>query len=456
MTGAWARAEAGAGVPAAAPSPGLAGALPGREDAVGERRAWWRTGLRVLRDGAIGLLMLAAVPFAVVGFDDVPVWNRSILVQQLADAERLRVLLSPRDPSVTPGQAGYVLHRMQAPRETQGGLQRREPRPWDAAFPVHVVARRAAHPWELQDESDALRGNARVPAFESRASSRLLDAAAGKFSDEQLRYLRAVAASPVWADFDLVSRAPRVDVLGGRYVLPFREDAFAPYLPSVRYADSKALAFAGVSRAAYHLAVGEPERAEAALKAVVGFGFMLIDNGTTAVDALVGRVITDIGRDGLHQLYTVTGDARGRGLAEPLPKSRRGTTVPQGAVVDGDAVRRQVLVDVRNERLPRTLRYESLQLLAFGTCGTVRGMVLGASEEERTAFAHARTGIASLPSEQAYLTLIEESMDRVPADAPGAGMSAPKRLALGAAAVVGTVLQNPRILACTRAAMMFQ
>ncbi|HYW30548.1 MAG TPA: hypothetical protein VE869_03500 [Gemmatimonas sp.] len=384
------------------------------------QRSPFRVGARLLRDACIGLLMLAAVPFAVVQFDATqPNWTWSSTMQeQLADLERLRALMPARDPSVTPTQAGKLFHEMSAARPSSKPRRR-----------------------ELQ-------------LFAVR------DAAAGTLSQEEERHLEAVAAASVWADFDMVASAPRVDVIGGQYVLPFRTDAFAPFMPSTRGADIKALANAGVSRAAHYVVIGELARAEAALQSVVGYGFMMIDNGTNALDAIVGQKVVDIGRDGLHQLYAITGNARGLALSQPLPKrtSRLGAASGgnSGREADGDVGPAALIADVRNTRLPATLRYESLGLIPFGTCSSIRGMLLGTSEEERATFDAARSSIARFPSEQAYVTLLEESMVRMPAGDSGANVSLSERLAIGAATVVGTVLQNPRIVACTRAAIMFR
>ena len=61
-----------------------------------------------------------------------------------------------------------------------------------------------------------------------------------------------------------------------------------------------------MSRAAYYLAIGQPDKSEAALRSVVSFGFALIDNASSAIDAMVGAVIVNIGRNGLEQFATAT------------------------------------------------------------------------------------------------------------------------------------------------------
>lgn len=131
---------------------------------------------------------------------------------------------------------------------------------------------------------------------------KMVSKAARGVSAEELAYLRTVAESPVWRDVERVASAPSIDMIGGQFALPFRADAFSPAMPREQFNDSKALAHAAVSRAAYYVATGRPKEAEAALRTIVGYGFAMIDNGSNTLQVLIGRVITDIGRDGLHQL----------------------------------------------------------------------------------------------------------------------------------------------------------
>ena len=72
-------------------------------------------------------------------------------------------------------------------------------------------------------------------------------------------------------------------------------------LPS--FEGSRELAYAAVSRAAYHMALGQRDSAETVLRSIVSFGFAFIDNGTSGLEAVIGSVIVAIGRDALHRFY---------------------------------------------------------------------------------------------------------------------------------------------------------
>ena len=432
--------------------PGVRDALPVRVSSVSASDAgvsanaitatpavWWtRTALRFARDATIGMLLLMSVPLVVVGVSRGSRWtNAPDLRARIADAERWRPLMAPKNPAIAPLQAGRALHALQLPHKTTD-------------FPEHVVAGRGEQPWKQHPLSAEMFATLRSPGYDGPVASRVIEAAGRGFSRAELAYLRAVAVAPLWYEFDKLTSAPRVDLIGGQFVLPFKDNAFALSMPYRRFAETKALAYAGVSRAAYLVATGQPRQAEAALRSIVSFGFVLIDNGTSTLDALVGRLIADIGRDGLHQLYTLTGNADG--LAQSTPYAR----MPKSAAtsrtrIDMARWQGQLLDDVRDPHMPRTLRYESLMQLSFTTCGSVREMLWGPSANVRGAFDRAGTMLARFPSERAYIDVIQDVTNRTPPGMVSERMTS--RLIMGAATVAGTVLHNPRVVSCTRVAL---
>lgn len=396
---------------------------------------WTRTALRFVRDATIGMLLLMSVPLVVVGVSRGSMWsNAADLRARIVDTDRWRPLMAPRNLAIAPLQAGRAFHALQLPHTSPG-------------FPEHVVAGRGEQPWTHHSLSAEMFATLRGPGYDGPVASRVIEAAGRGFSRAEMAYLRAVAVAPLWNEFDKLASAPRVDLIGGQFVLPFKDDAFALSMPNRRFAETKALAYAGVSRAAYLVATGQPRQAEAVLRSIVSFGFVFIDNGTSALDALVGRLIADIGRDGLHQLYTLTGNAEG--VAQSAPTGR----VPKSAAtsrtrIDMARWRGQLLDDVRDAQLPRTLRYESLMTLSFTTCGSVREMLFGPSANVRAAFDWAGTTLARFPSERAYIDLMHDATNRTPSGL--VSESKTSRLIMGAATVAGTVLNNPRVVACTR------
>ena len=407
---------------------GLEGA--GAESGSSESRGWRRIALRFVRDAAIGIAFLAMVPIvtvALVGNTASRDYGNTRV--KIVAANRLRALANTHDASITPGQAGAALNALGSRRGS-------------ATFPV-VEVPPPALPWNTLTVTPEMFRTARPGGWRGPYNGKIIKAVLAGFSPAELQFLRVVAEASVWKDFDLVARAPAVDVIGGAFRLPFRPDAFAPEMPIQRFASTKELAYAGVSRAAYYFAIGQRERAEEVLKTVVGFGFSMIDNGTNAIDGLIGRVIVEIGRDGLAQFYAVTGDARGTALAaEARPPESA------GASQRGDALWLQLLRVAVDPAEPRPLRYESLFALSIQPCTNVRELLFGPRASVTEAFERATRDLARYPSERALIDLMSQQLNHVPQRAvPG---SFRDQLLLGASTVAGAALQNPRMAACTR------
>lgn len=409
------------------------------------QRAWWHSAIRFVRDAVIGVALLTSVPLAVIGVRGANVTPSLASItdmrERLDDAARLRALKAPIDASVTPLDAGIALHRVHAHRSPIV----------NEMFPTRDVPPRVERPWENRPKAIGMFPPSSYQGTDAMVASQLLQYAPGSFDPEMMAYLERVAAAPVWRDVDVVASAERVDVIGGAFTLPFRDDAFADAIPIPRFADTKALAYAGISRAAYYVATGHPDRAEAALKSIVSFGFAFIDNGTTAIDAMIGRVIVDIGRDGLHQFYGTTGDARGLALAEPLPKIatrlQSARALPRSPRErDPQFVRTELIALIQDPTMPRALRYNALHALAASGCGNVREVLFGADADVRAAIGDARSSMARFSSEQAFVDLLAQTTSRVPPSQLRTGWS--DVLLLGAATTASTVLHNPRIASC--------
>ena len=441
---AWTGSQQAQGLAASARAPIAAADQGGGESA---RDGVLRAGVRFIRNAAIGMALLVLVPLVAVSTGGDSLWfEYSGTRQRLAEVERLRPLMSPRDPAITPMRAGMAFRALEAPR-AKGEIR-------DSEFPLREVAIRGERAWE-RELTPTMFSGLMLPVFRGHPSvqtlalsNQVIAKSQGRFSPEELAYLRGVAESPVWRDFDRVASAAQVDLIGGKFALPFRDDAFALDMPTMRYADTKLLANAGVVRAAYFAATGQPERAEAALRSVVSFGFAMIDNGTTLMDALIGRAVVDIGRGGLQQWYALAGDARGLELAAPLPKGQRPKSSIDGTRIDADAMRARLLADASDPRAPRAVRLESLRQLSFASCGSPRGLLFGHSADVDAAFDNARTSLARNPSDRAFIDLLYVAPARVPENVTSTRLS--DQLIVGAATVAGMVLHNPRVAACTR------
>jgi len=366
---------------------------------------------------------------------------------RLADVERLRPLMSPTNAGVSATDAGAAFHAVQAPRSRGAKLT-------NIAFPEHPVATRFARPWQDQQKTIGTFPAPRNAGLDAVVASDVVMRATSGFSAEEMVYLRSVAEAPIWREVERAVSAPQVDLVGGQFVLPFREDAFAPAMPVHRFVDTKSLAYAGVSRAAYYVALGETARAESALRTIVSLGFMFIDNGTNSIDALIGRVVVDVGRIGLHQLYEATGNRQGLALAAPLPKRAVSGAKPARSTATADKVRQRIVGQTSDPQLPRALRYERLNQLGVTSCGSVREVLFGTRGDVRDAFDRADRSLARFPSERALVELMRDGPSREP---PWSGTrSGADMLIAGAASVAATVLQQPRIATCTQLSLAIE
>lgn len=409
-------------------------------DAPVSHRPWWRTLLRVARDAAIGLALITAVPVAIIAVRGVPVQEgEQSIVDRRAQVEPTRVLGTAVDPTVTPMQAGIALHALNR-------------RPANPMFPTRAIGERPPRVWESRTLAPGmLAAPTDAARWRSPYASELLSAATRGFTTEEMDYLRAIAESPVWRDVDLVASAAQVDLIGGAYLLPFQANASVFAMPTPAFADTKALANAAVARAAYYVAVGEPDRAESALRSVVALGFAYIDNGENVLHALVGRVIVGMGRDGLHALYAATNNAPGLALTAPFDAISDARTVPRTrAEVAVDQAR--VLANAGDPALPRSIRLEQVMLQSLTSCQSVATLLVGTSAQHSAMYDKARAELARFPSERTYLDLLESSSSSLPPEY-AAPSSLGDKLVMGAAAVAGTVLRNPRIATCTRLAL---
>ena len=125
------------------------------------------------------------------------------------------------------------------------------------------------------------------------------------FSPHEMEYLRTLAAAPVWREFDLVARARAVDAIGGQLRTPFGAEATPERRPLPSFKYNTELAYAAVARAAYYMAIGQPDTAETVLRSIVSYGFAFIDNGTSGLEVLTGGIIVGAGHDALDWFYLI-------------------------------------------------------------------------------------------------------------------------------------------------------
>jgi hypothetical protein len=402
-------------------------------------RGWAVRGARLLRNALLTVAVMTLVPIglvAVVGDQVARMTYRSDfnVGARAAAANRMRAFMVPRDPGITPSEAGARLNAIQYRYHPVAGFEAIRP-----DLPPALPWRTSRSEMHAPD----MFPTARPDLYEGPSSRTVLEAAAKGLSRRELMYLASLAHAPVWRDFDLIARAEAVDIVGGMLRLPFGKDALPWQRPLPSYRETRELAHAAVSRAAYYVAIGQRDSAEAVLRSIVSVGFMLVDNGSTSLDVMIGTVIVGVGRDALQRFYLLEHDPRAA-LPALRPLSQAALRVDPPASLE--EARRRYVARIADPAAPLGERFGHAGQLSMITCTNVREMMFGPRADVVSAIAEARRTLPRFPSERAVLEL-----DLRPLADPGAGSATPLRpLMVSAAAVSGIVLQNPRLLACTR------
>ena len=405
------------------------------------KRSWLGLGLRIVRDAAIAVALMALVPITIVAVNGDDLWRATIgrnTQSKVERAELMRPFALPFDPSITPGQAGRAFNAL-------------SPNLADVNFPSPPLASRPEATWSGALFTSDMFPTSRPYGFNGPASGKILEAVAHGFTPKEMEFLRTLSTASVWREFDLLARAPAVDFIGGRFVIPFTPGATIRQLPIPRFAATKEMSYAAVSRAAYHMAIGQRDSAETILRSIVSVGFAEMDNGATLLEQLIGAVNVGIGRDALNRFYLITGDSRA-GIAPLGPTLSEAANPPNFfdpfAKAHSRAERRQLLIaKSANPTLHRAERYESLYLLSTSSCTNVRELLFGTRTDVTDAFKAARRDLARYPSEQAMVDLIGRSGATPPAELLANPL---EKFAVSTATIAGAVLGNPRLAACTR------
>ncbi|CAN5763794.1 hypothetical protein BH11GEM2_BH11GEM2_28480 [soil metagenome] len=413
------------------------GSAAGRQTVAGRGLGMARLTGRMLRDAAMAVAMMMSVPIALVAVRGDTLFRQSnfsaYVHQNLANADAVRAYGVPADASISPIAAGRAFAALQPVKEQAG-------------YTPTLPAVRAGPSWRDAHLTAAMFPGARPDFYPGTSSRTILGEAAKGLSAPELDYLRVLANGWEWRDFDLVARAQRVDMLGGQLQLPFAENAY-PEMRPAQFKQIRETACAAVSRAAYHVAIGQRDSAETILRSIVSVGLAMIDNGPSAIDEMIGSVIVGVGRDALRQFYVTTSDARA--IAPELTKSWKRTTPAEriGPPLAPTEIRQRLIANVGDHRIPMGERFESLDLLARASCTNVRELMFGPRDEVRQALDAARSTLARFPSERALVDVNERLSQPSLSDVSWNPITT---MAVSAATVPGVVLRNPRLAACTR------
>lgn len=287
-------------------------------------------------------------------------------VQEMAGAaEPLRRYRLDTDQAVPPSQAGESLQNLAF---VGGG----DPEPWERA-----PGTRYDEPWFPEDASFP-------DAFSETVARDLMARPFSAFTSAEQAALRQAAAHPAQAEFDRLARASLVDVVSGRWSLPFPESITFQSLPWPRFGAFRSAGLARVAAAAVDLAEGRRDQAEESLAELVSTGFLLVDQGPTLIDNLMGVVLVNMGGDALEAFYERAGrpdDAMAlrwarEGAADAARKARAGLVAE-----DIHSLLQGIPDLVEQDEALRGLRWEYFATFnTLAPCINVHKMVFGPDE----------------------------------------------------------------------------
>jgi hypothetical protein len=344
------------------------------------------------------------------------------------------------DSSISALDAGRALY-------TLSEMGRTSPRPAYVRPPAREILEpllpREGNPFGDLNSSDSSLG-------------RVLRLARSGFSGEQAAYLEKVAAHPAFEELAVLARAPGLDLFGAEYVLPL-PDSLPPWeLQVPRVTPLRQVAYAAWAKAAFQLSQGQTREAETTLREALSYGLLLVDEGSTLMEDLIGTVLTYIGLAGLEDLYEVTGrDAEVRAIrtaregarraGEELGLTRSGNWSAELPANDLAGLRRAIIQITRDTTLIRGFRWEMAASLPHVACSNVRELLFGPSDEIVAAFRAAREQLTRYPSDVQIFDFLWSQYDR--------GVRAPPtgfvlRFGQAGAELAGALFGNNRLASC--------
>jgi len=318
-------------------------------------------------------------------------------VQEMAGAaEALRRYRLEPDPSISPGDAGAALHSIAfvgesaSPEAWERGPSKRYEQGW---FP---------DPDFFPD-----------PFTESVARD-LLRQPLDQFSDDEQVALRQAASHPANAEFELLARAPMADVVSGRWTLPFPDSLTFTNLPWPRFPEFRTAGLARVAKASVEVSTGRADDAEQTLRELISTGFLLVDQGPTLLDNLMGVVLANMGGDALEEYYRRIGrEADADALAFARSSAQDAARMARAGVIPEDihSLLQGVPDLVETESALRGLRWEyfaAFNMLA--PCINLHKMVFGPDQTYDEWRERARDTLVRVDGERDLFDLAESGV----------------------------------------------
>ena len=362
---------------------------------------------RAFRLGAAAVILLALAIVIPVGALSLTGALSSVLVAiavpdfssvhvKLAAADALRPYRLERDAAISARDAGEALHSLLS----VGTVDRIE-------LPARTPIRLHKEGWFPTDEDSVIKTSKRDWAFS------LFERGRQGLGRTELAYLRRVASHPAHRELETVARAGAADITGTRYVLPL-PDTLSPFeLPIPRFSATYRGADAHLAKAALELSEGHGGRAEETVREVISVGFVLIDDGTTLIDNLIGANLVNVGAEALEKLYRATGRTA---EAEDLRGLRNRTrdlverAVFPGTKPDLESALRAMPQIVLDETVVMGIRWEFFMLFnTLAPCLNLQKVVFGPGESYEQWLENARQTLVRRESDEELFRFLRRS-----------------------------------------------
>jgi hypothetical protein len=207
-------------------------------------------------------------------------------------------------------------------------------------------------------------------------------------------------------EFRTLARAGAVDLPGAMWDL--QPGATWLHLPIPKFSPVRAAASANIAQAALDLSDGRTADAERRLREVVSVGILLVDNGHTLMENLVGATMVSSARTALQAFYEVTGRDRDARFISPQNDPEPPSSLGEVRAANLEEFNRSIAALVQDSTALPGLRWEMLQMfLAMQPCTDLHQVMFGPDSLHVATLAAARRTMVKLASDSAIFAMAE-------------------------------------------------
>ena len=227
-------------------------------------------------------------------------------------------------------------------------------------------------------------------------------------TDEQRAYLTELSSHPASADYSRLARATAMDAGSARWDTPFPSGTTMATVPVPRFQSLRTATNVHVAAAAAAFLDGRHDEAEVLLSEVIAVGFLLVDEGPTLIDNLIGVTLVETGGGALVSLFRATGRTS---RAAEVSRLRQVAERASGMVWSHypetpEAFVRSLPGMILDTALVRGMRWELfINLATVAPCLNVHNMVFGTGDDYDAFVEEARAALVRYPSDEALFEL---------------------------------------------------